>query len=333
MKTKDKYGIDWGLMASYLSGNASVTGKSEIQAWIDSSEKNKEIFQHVEKLWKSSENAGLAQIDVENAWDIVNAKAHIVPKYSARYLLVKSYKYSLRIAAVLLLGLFSWYVFSYVMSNKNVNSGSEIVVLSLSDGSQVTLNKETRLKYPRSFKGNSREVYLEGEAFFNIVRNPQKPFIIKTAGSQIKVLGTSFNVNTKCRGNVEVVVNSGVVSFMGDSSKRQIMLHKNDKGVLMKATGLIEKSVNSDPNIISWKTRKFIFHETRLKDIFENIGKVYDVKIVAKDSAIYNCKMTATFEKLEIDDIIKSIELAFKYKSFKNDNVYTITGNDCTQKH
>ena len=333
METKDKYGIDWGLLASYLTGNASDDEKSEVQAWIDKSDKNKEVFHSVEKLWKVTENAGLAQINVENAWENVNSKSHIVTANRMKYLFEKSYKYSLRIAAVLVFGLFSWYIISNLDYNKTANSGSAVVVLSLNDGSQVTLNKGTKLNYPKIFKRDSREVYLEGEAFFNIVKNPLRPFIIKTPNSQIKVLGTSFNVNTNCKGNVEVIVNSGTVSFKGASSKKQVILHKDDKGVFMKATGAIEKSINSDPNYISWKTRKFVFHETSLKDIFENIEKVYDVRIVAKDSAIYNCKMTATFDKLDIEDIIKSIDLAFKYKSSKNDNIYTIIGNDCTKKH
>jgi ferric-dicitrate binding protein FerR (iron transport regulator) len=238
----------------------------------------------------------------------------------------------LRIAALLILGLFSWYIISHLDSSKIANSGSAVVVISLNDGSQVTLNKGTKLTYPENFKGDSREVYLEGEAYFNIVKNPLKPFIIKTPNAQIKVLGTSFNVNTNCKGNVEVIVNSGIVSFKGDSSEKLVMLHKDDKGIFMKTTGAIEKTINSDPNYISWKTRKFVFHDTRLKDIFEDIEKVYDVRIVTKDSAIFNCKMTATFDKLSIDDIIKSIDLAFKYKSSKNDNIYTITGNDCTKK-
>jgi transmembrane sensor len=332
METNKKYNVNWELLASLLSGNATDTEKSEVQAWLAKSEKNKEMFRTAEKLWAASKNAQMADIDVDVAWQNINSKSHITVKNRTKYLLTKSYEYSLRVAAILLIGLLSWYLTSNINYQKISNSGSSVCVLSLKDGSQVTLNKDSKLKYPKFFKGRSREVYLEGEAFFNITKNPQKPFIIKTATTQIKVVGTSFSVNTNCNGNVEVIVNSGIVSFKDDNSKQQIILHKNDKGLFVKTKGEMEKSLNTDPNYLSWKTRKFVFDETRLKDIFDKIEKVYSIRIIARDSIIYNCKMTATFDNLSSDDIIKSIELAFRYKSSKSDNIYTIVGNDCIKK-
>jgi transmembrane sensor len=332
MKTKNKFDVDWERLASFLSGNVSDTEKSEIQAWIDNSDENKELFRSAEKLWKASKNAGLAEIDVDAAWQNINSKSHITVKNRTRYLLTKTYEYSLRVAAILVIGFFSWYLTSNINYKKTASSGSSVFLLSLNDGSQVTLNKETKLVYSKFFKGHTREVYLEGEAFFNIAKNQQKPFIIKTKTTQVKVVGTSFNVNTNSNGNVEVIVNSGIVSFKDDNSGRQVILHKDDEGLFVKSSGRIEKSLNSDPNYLSWKTRKFVFYETKLKDIFSNIAKVYGVRIIVKNSIINNCKMTATFDKLSIDDIIKSIELAFRYKSFKNGNVYTIAGDDCIKK-
>jgi transmembrane sensor len=332
METNNKYGIDWTIIASYLSGNATEVEKSEVQAWLEKSDENKGILRGAEKLWKMTESAAFTNINVDTAWENVNSKSHIISESRTRYLFSKTYKYALRVAAVLIIGILTWYMISNVNYDKTAKSGSAITELALNDGSQVTMNKDSKLKFPKVFKGETREVYLEGEAFFSIVKNLHKPFIIKTAYTQIEVLGTSFNVSTNQNGDVEVTVNSGIVSFESKKNNQHVILKKDDKGTFLKSSGVIEKNINNNPNYISWKTRKFIFHETRLKDIFSEVERVYSVNIVVKDSAIYNCRMTATFDKLPIDEIINSIDLAFKYKSSKIDNIYTIEGNDCTKQ-
>ncbi len=331
METKNKYNTDWKLLASYMSGNASEAEKVEVQDWLEQSEKNKQIFHEVEKLWNISENADLAEIDIDEAWRQVNSKAKISrrPHFLT---LQRTIRYSLRIAALLAIGFFAWYLISNDNYFKTTSADSKLLTLSLNDGSQITLNKGAQLKYPKIFKGNFREVYLEGEAFFNITKNPKKPFIVKIATTEIKVLGTSFNVNANKNGDIEVIVNSGVVSFKTDDAKQKALLHKEDKAVFIKSTGLIEKSINTDPNYLSWKTKKLVFRETKLKDIFDKIEKVYGVRIVAKDTVIYNCRMTATFDNISAEDIIKSIEIAFRYKSFKNGDIFSIEGNDCVKR-
>jgi transmembrane sensor len=331
METKNKYYTNWKLLASYLSGNASETEKNEVQEWIGKSEENKRLFIKVEKIWKISENTNQTEIDIEKAWKNVNSKAKILPRQRF-FLMQKTYSYSLRVAAVLVIGIFAWYLISNINYLKTTTAGSKLVTLSLADGSQITLNNKAQLRYPNKFRGNSREVFLEGEAFFNITKNPQKPFIIKTSTTQIKVLGTSFSVNANRNGDVEVIVNSGVVAFKSGNNKQQVVLKKEDKAVFTKASGLINTSINSDPNYISWKTKKFIFRETRLKDVFDKIENIYSVRIIAKDTAIFNCRITATYDGLSIDDIIKSIDLAFKCKSAKNGDIFLIEGDDCLKR-
>ena len=331
METKNKYEVNWKLLASYFSGNASETEKTEVNDWLNESETNKEVFLSIEKVWDKTKNADLANIDIDAAWKKVNSQSHILRNNRTGFLLNRPYQYVFRVAAVMVIGIISWYLLSNTANNKSFNSGSKVTALYLSDGSVVTLNKETKIKYPKIFKGNSREIFLDGEAFFSIAKNPKKPFIIKTDATQIEVLGTSFDVNCHS-GNVQVIVNTGIVSFKS-SNGQNVILKKEDKGLFDKTTGQISSSINTDPNYVSWKTKKFIFRETRLKDVFEELEKVYNVKIIAENPVIYNCKLNSTYDQLSIDAIIHSIEKAYGYKSSKNnDNVYTLIGNDCIKK-
>lgn len=332
MEIKDKYYVDWKLLASFLSGNATETEKSQVQAWLDRSDKNKETFRNVEKLWSMTKNAGLANIDIETAWKNVNSRSHIIPESRTIIMFYKSYKYALRVAAVLVIGLLSWFIINNFNYRKTANAGSSLLQLTLNDGSLVTLNKNAQLKYPNIFQGNTREVLLKGEAFFNVARNPQKPFIINTSKTQIRVLGTSFNVSTDAGGDVEIIVKSGIVAFEAENTKQKVVLYKDDKAVFNAKMSEIKKSVNTDPNYLSWKTRKFIFRETRLEDVFGQIEKVYGVHVKVKDTIINHCRLTATYDKLEAKEIMKMIELTFRFKTNKNNDVYTIEGNDCRKR-
>lgn len=324
MKVKEKYGVDWTLLASYVTDNITKEDKARLDQWIKESDKNKQIFEEAERAWNLSKNIDFANLNKDNAWSKVNEKAQVFSEMQNSSLFRIPVNYFLRIAAIFIVAFFCWYLINSDNSRINVKAGSTPMQVTLNDGSKVDLNKESQLKYPKKFKSNSREVYLKGEGFFNIFRNPQKPFIVHTSKLLISVLGTSFDVNANTDGNVEVIVNSGVVSIKSDNSKQQVILNKDEKGTFFASNSQIIKGINSDPNYLSWKTRKFIFRETNLGEVFDKLEKVYNIQIVLKDSSIRNCKLTATYEKHEVFDIMKMICLTFGFKICEKDNVFTI---------
>jgi ferric-dicitrate binding protein FerR (iron transport regulator) len=138
------------------------------------------------------------------------------------------------------------------------------------------------------------------------------------------VIGTSFNINSNNNGNVELIVNSGVVAFGKDGLKQKVVLHINDKAVLDSKSGNILKYKNADSNYLSWKTKKFVFRETKLQEVFSLLEKVYGINIIVKDLELNNLKLTATYDKLEPNEIIKMIKMTFSLKTLETGNNYTI---------
>jgi transmembrane sensor len=333
METQNKYGVDMKLLTSYISGNVSDTEKIQVEGWLNLSDKNKNLFQETEKLWRLSEGAVTADIDIEKAWSKVREKSPFLKTYKTRRLISTTSSYALRIVAVLVIGVFAWYMYRHTGTNISARAGNDLVNLTLSDGSQVTLNKESKLKYPKTFKGEFREVFLEGEAFFNIEKNPERPFIINTENAKIEVLGTSFNVLTDSNGNVEVIVNSGIVSFRGNNTKEMVILKKDDKGIFLKASNKIEKIANSDINYLSWKTRKFDFRRTNLGEVFEKFRKIYGIKILVKNPELETkCKLVGAYGNLSADEIMKNVAQTMSLKLTKADDTYIIEGNECKNK-
>ncbi|MDP2114456.1 MAG: FecR domain-containing protein, partial [Bacteroidota bacterium] len=165
-------------------------------------------------------------------------------------------------------------------------SSTDQVVKSfkLPDGTLVSLNSDTQLKYPKRFGKETREVTIEGEAFFEVKPNKNKPFIIHAGNAQIKVLGTSFIVSAYPRARlVEVIVETGKVQvsnkFTVTEQSNELILDPGDKGTLVYSSNALLKTTNQDPNFMAWKTNNLIFRATSLDEVLRNLEKVYKVNI------------------------------------------------------
>lgn len=327
MKTHDKHITNWEQLAAYLSGNLTQTEKQEIEAWINASAENQKEFQKIEKLWNASNAASAINLDIDKAWNKVNAKAAINPVKERK---LWNSNYLIRIAAVLIVGLISWALYSY-FSNPLIDfrTNDQVASLTLEDGSKITLNGNSSVKYPKHFKGDTREINLEGgEAFFEVAKNPQKPFIIHTSTTDVKVLGTSFNVKTSKEGNVEVIVNTGIVAVTPALNQDSKVVLKHDERAYYNASnGQINKENNADINFMSWKTKCFTFREALLSDVFTKIEQVYQIKINNQMPANKVLRLNASYQDLEIEKLMAMIAKTFDLNIQKTDNK-TFTVNE-----
>lgn len=171
--------------------------------------------------------------------------------------------------------------------------------LTLSDGTQVWVNSASELKYPVKFIGDSRVVYIKGEAYFEVSENPGKPFIVKTTHNmEIKVLGTHFNVSayeedpviatTLAQG--KVVVSDGRQS-VGLVPNQQALFEKNSESFTRRNVDAYQ--------YLSWKDGKFIFEEETLENIMERLSRWYDIQVFFKGNAIRNLRFSGDLEKYE----------------------------------
>ena len=198
-----------------------------------------------------------------------------------------------------------------------VSSADKVVnLVHLPDGTLVSLNTNTRISYPKKFEGNIREVSIEGEAFFDVKPNKNKPFVIHAGKAQIKVLGTSFCVNAYPEAKeVEVIVQTGKVQVMNKAAEpaqtNELILVPGDKGTLVYASNTLQKTTNQDLNFIAWKTRNLIFKATSLNEVIRNLEKMYNVKISLADPKLIELLLTAQFNNYPLDFILKVIENTF----------------------
>lgn len=211
--------------------------------------------------------------------------------------------------------------------------------ITLEDGTKITLNASSRIIYPNSFKDSSkREVILIGEAFFDVAKNPKKPFIIHTPRMEISVLGTAFNVRDyENERNAETALIRGKVSIWktGHTDKKFI-LNPNEKFVLSnaaihnadihnhvqstkpKVVSLQYATVAVQPLVLSnqdgtsleteWMLKRMTIRDERLADIVLKLERMYGVEIQILSSKIAIQRFSATFENEDLDNILKALQ-------------------------
>lgn len=195
-------------------------------------------------------------------------------------------------------------------ANKNneliIPKGGEYQVM-LADGTKVWLNSASRLIYPQSFMGKERRVVLSGEAFFDVAHDAERPFIVETSRMNVKVLGTRFNVNDY-DDNEEVsttLVNGSVEIVSGGQQAFRLVPGEQAYG---KENELEKREVNVRL-YTSWIDGKFLFNNTELEEIAQQISRWYDVEIFFSSENVKKVRFTGAIVKFKpLDDLVRMIE-------------------------
>ncbi len=326
-KKKDITDFDWGLLTKYIQDEVNSQEKEEVESWLRASEKNRVKLEKTKDLLnKTKTYFENKKFDSTDAWKNVHLKIHpaqsgnLQLKRTGKEVILKFYKYAAILLVVLLLGSITYISFKNKLpvQNLSVTATNQVVNdYELPDGSLVTLNRNSKLSYPQHFKKDTREVTITGEAFFDVKPNSKKPFIINAGDLQIRVVGTSFNVCAYPETEtVEVVVESGKVQVTHKNTdptvkNNEVFLLPGEKSILFNQSKKLEKLVNTDPNIISWKTHDLVFNEVALGEVIHCLNKVYDINIQVKEPELNNLVLTAHFDKKPVDFILNVIRLTF----------------------
>ena len=343
---KEKKNIEFfnrELLARYLSNEVNALEKLEVETWLNQSVENREELEQSRKMLDTIDAYYKAKsFDSVVAWNNVKAKMNlsqmkvIQRKNIGKEVVTRFYKYAAIIVFAVLLGSAGYYfgfrnkvteVYSEIISTQNQVINEYI----LPDGSVVALNSNSKLVFPKHFKGDTREVTIYGEAFFDVKPNPEKPFIINAGNAQVKVVGTSFNVSAYPETEmVEVVVATGKVQLISKNTEalsgaNLVYLIPGEKGTLFNKSSMPEKSENSNPNYLAWKTRDFIFNDIPLNEVFTCLEKTYHVKIQVTEPVLNDLKLNAQFDKKPIDFILNVVGLTFNLELSVEDEQYTFS--------
>ena len=274
----------------------------------------------------------------------------------------------IRVAAVLtfllVAGVGGWYAYNtqqpvmMVMSEKVTLPGQKSTLL-LSDGTQIRLNSSSKLSFPEKFSDDVREVYLEGEAFFDVARDEEKPFFIKTGDLTTRVLGTSFNIKaypdeaiavTVATGKVQVsAANNQYVPPAGDLQqeghpdkaspgiRQSVFLTPHQQATYNPATNLLEKREGiKSTNYLAWKEGEIHFENIKLEEAAKILERWYGVQILfnSEGEDIRHCRInTATYKNENLYNILRSFQyfLSIEFQVIEGSKII-LKGEGCGKK-
>ena len=364
----------WILVARKLSGESSIEEIRELEGLLRTHPHLHFSIEIITNLWNQQAKKNLILLESSYSQHAERMKNLGIPmqpeaardEADSTYLLHGSRKSRLRrnlaiAASVLSIGIIISGGFYYLRGMKRILPAENVAELAVStkygsrtniqlpDGSKVWLNSGSTLTYDKQFGKEIREVVLSGEAFFDVVKNIEKPFIIHTASMDIKVLGTQFNVKSYANDNhseASLIRGSIEVSLKKRGSEK-ILLKPNEKIVVMNDAAVkdtlkvVQKTTARDPIIsvqklnydendstiieTSWVDHKLYFSNESFEEIAVKMERWYGIPVVFQEPALKNERLTGSFTNEMIDEALNALQISTAFRYYKKNNTIIIT--------
>jgi ferric-dicitrate binding protein FerR (iron transport regulator) len=313
------------LLAKAVLREASEEELRQVQQWIALSDANRRHFENLRLISETGRETTIGStISEDAAWSNFKKRVEEGRPMMGRGLtgrggmLPMMGRGWIRIAAALILlfaGGWLYYTYSYTPSQfLFAHSDTQVLTDTLPEGTVVVLNRQSSIRYRKQFTGDTRPVEIQGEAFFQVAPDKNKPFIVHANAMSIKVLGTSFNVKTSAAGT-EVIVETGMVEVTKDG---QTMIVRPHERVMAggKGASLIKES-NTDALYNYYRTNEFECSGTPLWRMVDKLNEVYDAKIIIGDSRLRNLPLTTTFHNESLEEILYVISHSLRISVVK----------------
>ena len=320
-------------LVRYLAGEMAVEEREQFEQELHADPEKQQLHDEYVSIWQGVDRvAEQGKYDLDKEWEMFNEKVDIDAPPSRR---LSRRSFMMRIAAAFLIGLAGiagWLILKDQASFEQVAVESGTRVVELEDGTVITLNSGSTLKYNLDHSSGARKVALTGEAFFEVARDTSRPFVIEAGSALVEVLGTSFNVNAYSENDfVEVTVETGLVSMAARSDQsRHIILNPGNAGIYDRSERKLDLITRSDPNAVAWKTREIVFSETNLGEAIRVISHVYQVDFKLGNASLATCPITVTFRDQELGAVLSVIASTLDLQVERENGVIVLMGEGCT---
>jgi len=335
--------FDENILLKELEGTISDDEKELLNTWLTQSEENREWYNEFRNTWEITNRFNnIKRIDTAKALKKVKAQ---IPEFKKRMSFIQRYN---RIAAVLFIPMLFFSVWLYLYQNSKPQSAiyKEISTsygikhkFNLPDGTIVWLNSGSVIKYPEKFAINKREIFLQGEAFFDVAKDPSRPFYVNLGKLIVKATGTKFNVTAypeediyetsllsgkvelvkKDENNSEIVVCKMLPKQLAiyNKTKENIrLIDESDDKIEKTSESEVANNIKLSSGIIehnkhtSWIVSKLVFRNDPMEEVIKRLGRWYNVNIILEDTLLYDYKYTATFIDETLEQVLELLTLS-----------------------
>ncbi len=205
--------------------------------------------------------------------------------------------------------------------------------ITLPDGTFVHLNSNSKLKFPKNFDLDKREIFLSGEAYFEVTKDINRPFLVIAEDIQIKVYGTSFNINTLLGNQIQTTLVKGSIGIQIQNSPQEYTLKPSQQAIVQKKDGKITiRDVDTTP-YTAWTEGIFLFDNERLETILDKLALWYDVELFYQNEAVKDVCFTGYLKRYDnIDVILNAIESTVSATFHIKERTIIINKNEYTNR-
>jgi len=307
------------LITKSLNGEATSQELDELEHWKTFSKENEEQYLKLAKLLKDADSIHYLSHEAKRQdWNKIQAHIRQNKNAPARwYWVAAAITFLLLVSSILFFQKELDRSFNY----RSIVADGAIEKVELEDGSIVYLNKGSILYVAKSFNEIERNLILEGEGFFEVAKNPKKPFKVQLGETQTRVLGTKFNLYKEGE-KTFITVAEGKVSFKSDNGEK-LVLEQAQAAFYTKRYNSLEK-VKLNINYNAWLTQKLLFDQSRLEKVLQAIEKLYNTNIelnlIKEDH-----KITTSFDHATIDEVLDELATILNARVEKLPNGFLIT--------
>jgi ferric-dicitrate binding protein FerR (iron transport regulator) len=329
------------LIHKQLSGSISPEEQEVLEKWRMASLEHQSRFEEELHVWDLSGKASELPEDLDLDIEFSKLEQRIkddepseakVRKLATKNSNAKITYISIAAGLALLIGLAALRSLGFLGSSDllEYHRTNELGELALADGTAIHLNEQTTLRYPETFSAKERRVHLDGEAFFKVRSDPNKPFVIETTFGEITVLGTAFNVESRSNGKQSVVfVKEGKVKFRSLEGQ-YVFLEANDLAILDHQSGALEKSSAASSNSLAWFTRELNYQNSPLSVVLADLEELHQSEIAVDKSNLGNCLFSGGFKDQSLASSLQTLALIYNFElKALADGRYQLTGLRC----
>lgn len=306
------------LLPRYCEGLATEEERLQVEMWMSESDENRRMAKQIHTLYLATDTVNvMKKVDTEKA--LLKVKSRMSGN---RHKGTMWWQWAQRAAAILFIPLLVTLILQYWGGNEQelaqimevkTNPGM-MTSLRLPDGTLVYLNSESTLSYPSRFDNDTRNVTLQGEAYFEVAKNPEKKFIVSTSHqSQIEVLGTHFNIEAyEKEDRISATLVEGKIGFIYKSNdvSKKVLMDPGQKLVYDSKDNKVQLYATSGESEIAWKEGKIIFRNTSLEEGLRMLEKRYNVEFIIKNDRLKGDSFTGTFTNQRLERILEYFQLS-----------------------
>lgn len=326
------------LLDSFMRGDITHEDERILLEWFNSDEAQSKIYSYYEGKWENTFSELSLDIQMrmyENIHNKLNNSltlTDVSPTSKRNHIIPNFVRYIAAVCIILLVGFSSYYIaqekaFSSKEFVVSVDKGQK-ATLTLPDGTLVSLNSASKIKYDNSYNRKQRRIILEGEAYFEVAKDKDRPFIVTANNIDVEALGTSFNVKSySTEGNITVTLVEGKLRVSNDIS--ETFLKPNERLVYDKRTESFDKKNTYDvSNVAAWRNNELAFYGETLEDIGHVLSRIYNIDIVFTSESAKHYSFSGVIRNNSLNNVMEIISMTapIKYKVYK-DTIEISTNN------